>query len=199
MKKLLLSRLRDKNLTTQDFRRASDDIATLLAYETLSILPHKLIDVTTPLEKTDGKALQNQQVIIPILRAGLSMLPAFLKVLPEAKVGFYGMRRDEKTFEAKLYYENIPPLSETDDIIIIDPMIATAGSARVAVQNLVERGVKLSRITYVGIIASKQGLKTLRDVYPDIKIIVASTDEKLDHNKFIVPGLGDYGDRYFGT
>lgn len=195
---VILTQLRSKETKRDHFRFASERLAELLAYKTLEKLPKIKTDLTTPVGKTTGEKLKNNQVIIPILRSGLAMLNPFLKVFEEAKVGFLGMRRDEKSFEARLYYQNLPPFNQEDDIIILDPMIATGGSAVVSLKILNDLGIDYQRITYVGMVAAPEGLKTIKE-YPLYDVIVGAVDERLNEHKFIVPGLGDFGDRYFGT
>lgn len=199
MKKILISRLRNKETTQTDFRKAAEELSDWLAFEAASLLPKKEVSVETPVGPTVGQKFLNDQVVIPILRAGLSMLPSFLRVLPEAKVGFLGMRRDEHTFQAKLYYENLPLITPSTDVLILDPMIATGGSGKVALDRLKEQGADPFRILYVGIIASREGLSFLKSIAPQMKVVVGDVDDKLNDKKFIVPGLGDFGDRYFGT
>lgn len=195
---ILLTQLRNKETKRDHFRFASERLSELLAYKTLESLPKVKKKFTTPVSSTEGEILKNNQVIIPILRSGLAMLTPFLKVFEEAKVGFLGMRRDEKTFEALLYYQNLPHFNEDDDIIILDPMIATGGSAVVALKILNGLGIDFKRITYVGMVAAPEGLATIKK-HPIRDVIIGSLDEKLNEHKFIVPGLGDFGDRYFGT
>jgi uracil phosphoribosyltransferase len=138
-------------------------------------------------------------VIIPILRAGLAMLPAFLTLYPDAAVGFFGMRRDEETKKPHLYYQNLPVLSPKHTVILIDPMIATGGSGSLALEKILETGVEEKNIIYVGIIGAPEGIKSVREKTPKINLVVAQVDEKLNSNAFIMPGIGDFGDRYFGT
>lgn len=199
MKSLLLSRLRNKEISLQDFRRAAEELSDFLAFEALSHLPTQPTLIKTPLKEIYGKKFANEQVVIPILRAGLSMLPAFLKVLPQAKVGFLGMKRNEETFIPRLYYQNLPTIRPTDDILLLDPMIATGGSGKMALDIIKEMGGDLSRVIYVGMVASPEGLEIVRLTHPAIKIVVGAVDEGLNSQKYIVPGLGDFGDRFFGT
>lgn len=193
----LLSELRDKTTGRDHFRYAADRLSESLAYETFNRLPKHEYPLETPVGKGKGTKLKNRVVLIPILRSGLAMLYPFLRVFDQAKVGFFGMRRDEKTFEAKLYYENIPHIEKGEDVLILDPMLATGGSAFRALTLLQERGVDPSHIYYVGMVAAPEGLEKIK-AFP-ITTVIASVDEKLNEKKFIVPGLGDFGDRYFGT
>lgn len=193
----LLSELRNKNTERDHFRYASDRLSESLAYETYDRLPKEEYKVITPISETKGAKLKNSIVLVPILRSGLAMLYPFLRVFDHAKVGFFGMRRDEKTHEAKLYYENLPEIKKGDDVLVLDPMLATGGSAFRALSILTDRGVNCENLYYVGMVAAPEGLERIQE-FP-ITTVIASIDERLNENKFIVPGLGDFGDRYFGT
>lgn len=197
MKELLLTILRDKNTKTADFRKAADDLALILANETVKFLPKEKFAIQTPLTKTAGYKIKNDIILVPILRAGLALLPAFLKTFPESKVGFIGLKRDEKTFQSKLYYKNIPKISRNDSIIILDPMLATGGSLVEAIKILKDAGAKEEKMIYAGVVSAPEGVKNLKNNFPKIKTIIAAHDQKLNNQKYILPGLGDFGDRYF--
>ena len=193
----LLSELRDQNTGRDHFRYVADRISESLAYETYDRLPKEEYSLITPVSQTKGARLKNSIVLVPILRSGLAMLYPFLRVFDHAKVGFFGMRRDEKTYDAKLYYENLPEIKKGDDVIVLDPMLATGGSAFRAISLLTDKGVDCSNLYYVGMVAAPEGLERIQE-FP-ITTVIASIDQSLNENKFIVPGLGDFGDRYFGT
>lgn len=199
MKDLLLTTLRDKNTSTSDFRKVADDLAMILASETAHCLERQKISVQTPLTKTTGYKIKNRVILVPILRAGLALLPAFSKTFPDASVGFIGLKRDEKTYEAKLYYKNIPKISTKDNVIILDPMLATGGSLVEAIRILIDAGAKEEKIIYIGVVSAPEGLANLKKHFPKVQTIIATRDQKLNKNRYILPGLGDFGDRYFKT
>jgi uracil phosphoribosyltransferase len=199
MKQVLLTTLRNKKTSIADFRRAAHQISLLLASELASKLEKKTITVTTPFSKTKGAALKHDVVLSSILRSSLAMTPAFLEFFPRAKIGFLGLKRDERTAIAKKYYENLPRLRAKETVIIPDPMLATGGSAIHAIRELKKWGIKENNIIFVCIIAAPEGVKALKKSFPQITLITGVIDQKLTPNKFIYPGLGDFGDRYFGT
>lgn len=199
MKKILLTTLRDKNTNRADFRSATEKITHLLAHESFHFLKEKKISVQTPFQKTAGEKLHHDIVLLPILRSGMAFLPVFLSYFPNAKVGFMGLKRDEKTAVAHEYYRNIPKLGKQSMVIVLDPMIATGGSAVDTLQVLKKLKVPESRIIFVGLIAAEEGLRRVRKHFPGVKIVIGVVDKELNNKKFIVPGLGDFGDRYFGT
>ncbi|MEK7569236.1 MAG: uracil phosphoribosyltransferase [Patescibacteria group bacterium] len=174
--------LRDKKTTTGEFRKASNEISGILAKE-----------VSRRLHKKEKNV-----VIVPILRAGLALLPAFIDAFREARVGFIGLKRDEKTFKPKEYYKNIPKISKSDMVIVLDPMLATGSSAVACIEALIKAGAREESVTFVGVISAPEGLINLQKHFPRIDTVIAVHDEKLDKHKYIVPGLGDFGDRYFG-
>jgi uracil phosphoribosyltransferase len=171
----------------------------LLADEVGSSLQKKNITLATPLAETQGEVLAKEVVIIPILRSGLAMLPSFLEMFSQAAVGFFGMRRDEATKKPFLYYENLPELNASQEVVIIDPMLATGGSGALAIEHLYQRGIKDSQIVYVSIVAAPEGVKRIKAVAPAARLVIAQVDECLNDQAFIVPGIGDFGDRFFGT
>jgi uracil phosphoribosyltransferase len=199
VKKTVLTTLRDTKTTLKDFREGAEQLSYLLAMEAGELLEVERFPLQTPLTKTQGERFAKEIVIIPILRAGLAMLPSFLRIFPKAKVGFFGMRRDEETKEPHLYYENLPELNRDQEVIVIDPMLATGGSGALAIQHLYRKGIKDSQIVYVSIIAAPAGAKKIQECAPKCRLVVGQMDERLDQNAFIVPGIGDFGDRYFGT
>lgn len=199
MKETLITILRDKKTDIEDYRRATEKIATILAIDSAKYLSKLKISLSTPLVKTTGITFIKELVLVPVLRAGLAMLPAFLQTFPFAKVGFLGIKRDEKTFFPQLYYTKLPSFKKNEPLFILDPMIATGGSASLAIHILKEAGVKESQITLIGIIASPQGIKHIKKEHPKVTHIVAQVDKGLDKNRWIIPGLGDFGDRYFGS
>lgn len=195
----LLSILRDKNSDRVTFRNAAKNLSQLLAYRTFDHISMKRITIDTTLTETDGFILAKRIVIIPILRSGITMLEPFLSVFTEAVVGVVGLKRDEITAQAHWYYHNIPPLQHNDQIIVIDPMIATGGTGYETLTMLKKLGAPLSDALYVSIISSPEGLSRINREFPTVTVITAACDSHLNDKKFIVPGLGDYGDRYFGT
>lgn len=199
MKDVLITTLRDKKTSTAGFRKAADDLAAHLANETMHCLEKQKISIQTPLAKTTGYKIKGEVILVPILRAGLALLPAFLKTFEDAQVGFIGLKRDEKTYEAKLYYKNIPKLSPKDNVLILDPMLATGGSLVEAIRILISAGAKEEKIFYVGVVSVPEGLANLKNNFPKVQTIIAVHDQKLNKNKYILPGIGDFGDRYFKT
>lgn len=190
--------MRDKNTSTKDFRDLAEEISLLMAYEVTRDLPLEDIEVETPICKTKAKAVSGRSVgIIPILRAGLGMVNGMLKLVPNAKVGHVGLYRDPKTLKPVEYYCKLPSDATERTLIVVDPMLATGGSAAAAIGFLKDRGCK--NIKFCCLIAAPQGLEALQNEHPDVDIFVAAMDEKLNDHAYIVPGLGDAGDRLFGT
>jgi uracil phosphoribosyltransferase len=198
VKEILLTKLRDKDASCQEFRAAALELSELLAAEAALEVPTKRARVETPLSSAAGSVVSGRVVLVSILRAGLSLLPAFMKLFPSAPIGVFGIRRDEKTKEPHLYYENIPQLQPTDHLFLLDPMIATGGSAVAALEHLCLH-LTPSQITLVGIISATPGVQNLKKHFPVVRLIVAAEDPELNKDAFIVPGLGDFGDRFFGT
>lgn len=200
MKKILLSRLRDSNTSRKDFREATFQLGTILACEAAEQLLHKKSTIRTPVAETEGVSLQNPVILVPILRSGLALLPSFTKIFPEAKVGMIGMYRDEKTALPHLYYQNFPRISQDDDVLLLEPMIATGGSLSQALDILIhEKKIAEEKIIICGVVAAPEGIEAVRKYSSKVRLLFAQKDEKLNAKKFIVPGLGDFGDRYFGT
>jgi len=199
MKEALLTELRNKHTRPHEFRRAADKLAELLAAEVALHMEQEEFPIETPLGPTMGYRLKETVVLIPILRAGLALLKPFMRLFDEAVVGFFGIRRDEMTALPDLYYENLPPFTGKETILLLDPMIATGGSSLLSIDRLIAKGIPSSSIKLIGIISAPEGTEAVRSRYPDVQIIVVAQDERLNAQKFIVPGLGDFGDRYFGT
>ena len=199
MKELLLTILRNKNTKIFEFREAANKLANILAQDTFKYLEEKPVKIKTPCGIATGKIEKNEIVLIPIWRAGIAFLNPFLYYFPKAKIGFFGIKRDEKTALPEKYYDNIPKINSQNKIIILDPMLATGGTIVKAIKILRKKKVNQSQIIFVSLIAAPEGIKFLKKNFPKIKIVIGFTDKHLNKNKFIVPGLGDFGDRYFGT
>ena len=194
-----LSILRDKNTGVKEFREAVGEIAALMCYEATRNLPTKEIEIETPVATAKVKVLAGKKLaIVPILRAGLGMVDTMISLIPSAKVGHIGLFRDPETHEPVKYYCKMPPDISERQVFVVDPMLATGGSAIAAIDILKnEYGCK--SITLMDIIAAPEGIQAVSEAHPDIDIIVTAVDEKLNENAYIVPGLGDAGDRIFGT
>lgn len=193
-----LTIIRDKNCGTKVFREVVDEIAMLMAYEVSRDMPLEDIVIETPITETTQKTLSGKKVaIIPILRAGIGMVDGILELIPAAKVGHIGLYRDEETFEPHEYFVKLPEDIDARQLFVVDPMLATGGSAIMAIDALKERGA--SNIKFVCLVAAPEGVNALQEAHPDIDIYTASLDEKLNEHGYIVPGLGDAGDRLFGT
>jgi len=195
-----LTILRNKETGTKDFRDLINEVARLLAYEVSRDLPLEDIEIETPLGKTTQKALAGKKVVIaPILRAGLGMVDGILDLIPAARVGHVGLYRDEETMEPVEYFVKMPNNIEDRHMYVVDPMLATGGSAIAAIDSVIERGAKPENIKFICIVAAPEGVKALNEAHPEVQIFTAALDEKLDENAYIFPGLGDAGDRLFGT
>jgi len=195
-----LTIIREKECGTKVFREVVSEIAMLMAYEVTRNLPLEDIEIETPLIKTVQKTLRGKKVaIVPILRAGLGMVDGFLAMLPAAKVGHIGMYRDHETLEPVEYFVKLPTDINERQLYVVDPMLATGGSAIAAIEALVKRGAAQTSIKFICLVAAPEGVEALHAAYPDVDIYAASLDERLDENSYILPGLGDAGDRLFGT
>ena len=193
-----ISLLRDENTGTKDFRILVEEIAMLMGYEALRDLPCELVKVKTPICEADVPMLSGKKLaVVPILRAGLGMVNGILALVPSAKVGHIGLYRDEVTHEPHEYFCKLPENIEERLVILPDPMLATGGSAITAVDFIKQRGC--SNIKFMCVLAAPEGLEALQKAHPDIDIYVGCLDERLNENAYIVPGLGDAGDRIFGT
>lgn len=193
-----LSIIRDKNCGTREFRQCVNEIAELMVYEVSRDMPLEDVEVETPITKATTKRLAGKKVVVvPILRAGIGMVDGILELIPAAKVGHIGMYRDEETLQPHEYFVKMPDDLENREMIIVDPMLATGGSAIMAVDALKKRSAK--SIKFVCLVAAPEGVKAFREAHPDVDIYSASLDEYLNEDGYIVPGLGDAGDRLFGT
>jgi len=192
-----LSLLREKSTAHGLFRKTLSNAAAILAYEALRNLQLKERSVQTPLEETTGYEIADELIVVPILRAGLGMVDGFVRYVPEARVGHLGMYRDEKTHQPVDYYSSIPGGIETARVIVVDPMLATGGSACGAVSYLKKLGAV--RFLFVCLVAAPEGVQRLSREHPDVPVLAAALDRELDDNAYIRPGLGDAGDRIFGT
>lgn len=192
-----LTNIRKETTCTKDFYQNVEEIAGLMAYEITREFPLKDVEIQTPICKSVQQELANDVVIVPILRAGLGMVEGIRSMLPTAKVGFVGLYRDEETLEPHEYYAKFPDNIKDSIVLIVDPMLATGGSASAAIDIVKSHGSK--DIRYVGLVAAPEGVQFLSTKHPDVEIYLAALDEKLNENGYIVPGLGDCGDRLYGT
>lgn len=193
-----ISLLRDKNTDTKEFRELVSEIAMLMGYEVTRNMPLKEVEIETPVGIAKTKVISGKKLgIVPILRAGLGMVDGMLNLLPMAKVGHIGLYRDPETLQPVEYYCKLPVDVEEREIVILDPMLATGGSSSAAIQFIKNRGVK--SIKLMCLIAAKEGIERVRKDHPDVSIYCAAVDEKLNDHAYIIPGLGDAGDRLFGT
>ena len=193
-----LTFVRKKETGTKEFRELVDEISTLMAYEATRDMPLEEIEIETPVAKTKAKVLSGKKIgVVPILRAGIGMVDGILKLIPAAKVGHVGLYRDPETLKPVEYYVKLPADVPERDFIVVDPMLATGGSAIAAIDVLKKRGAK--HVIFMCLIAAPEGVEALQKAHPDVDIYIAALDEKLDENAYIVPGLGDAGDRLFGT
>ncbi len=191
-----LTRLRDERTGPQEFRRVLSEVAALMVYEATRSFDTVPIKVKTPIEKTDGAKLKREVILVPILRAGLGMLDSILQLIPHARVGFIGLKREEKTLQATSYHKSLPENLANFEMILIDPMLATGGSAVAAMNLLVERGA--THVRMVNLVACPEGIKQVREHFGDFPIFTAAIDRGLNKKGYICPGLGDAGDRLFG-
>lgn len=193
-----LSILREKSTSVKEFREIVSEIAMLMCYEATRDLPLEEVEIETPVAVAKVNRIAGKKLaIVPILRAGLGMVDGMVSMMPNVKVGHIGLFRDPETLEPVKYYYKMPPDIEERDIIVVDPMLATGGSASAAIQFLKEDGVK--HIKLMCVIGAPEGVKRMQEDHPDVDIYVAALDEKLNDHGYIVPGLGDAGDRIFGT
>lgn len=192
-----LTIMRDKNTSTYIFKQNLDEIAKLMAYEVTRNVPIRDKVIETPVCQMTGKEIDQQIVLVPILRAGIGLVDGFRDIIPTAKIGHIGMYRDEETLIPHEYYARFPSGLEESLVIVVDPMLATGGSASMAIQNIKDRGAK--NILLVCLVGAPEGVALIEKEHPDVNITLAALDEKLNEHGYIVPGLGDAGDRLFGT
>ena len=193
-----LAILRDKKTGTKEFRELVKEISMFLCYEAMKDAKLEEVEIETPIQKMNtGKLNEDKYAFVPILRAGMGMLEGVITVIPNAKIGHIGMYRNETTFEPVNYFFKVPKDIENREVIILDPMLATGGSAIDAIDLLKKKGVK--KIKFLCIIAAPEGIERVETKHPDVKIFCGNIDSHLNENKYIVPGLGDAGDRIFGT
>ena len=195
-----LTMIRQKDCGTKVFREVVNEISMLMAYEVSRDLPLEDVEIETPLVKTTLKTLAGKKVaIIPILRAGLGMVDGILELIPAAKIGHVGMYRDHDTLQPVEYFVKLPSDISERQLFVVDPMLATGGSAVAAIDALLKRGAQPNTIKFCCLVAAPEGVKVLQDAHPEIDIYAAALDERLNENGYILPGLGDAGDRLFGT
>ncbi len=193
-----LAILRDKKTGTKEFRELVSELATMLCYEAMKEAETYETEIETPMTKMKVRKInEDKYAFVPILRAGTGMLDGIINLVPNAKIGHVGMYRDEKTFKPNVYYFKVPKDINEREVLILDPMLATGGSGIDAIDLLKEKGVK--KIKFLCIIAAPEGIKKMQEKHPDVQIYTTSIDEKLNENAYIIPGLGDAGDRVFGT
>jgi uracil phosphoribosyltransferase len=192
----LLLALRDETTPPALFRSLTKRLTTVLMLEATRALPTAVATVRTPLEETSGQVLAGPIVVVPILRAGLGMLDAVVELFPEVRVGYLGLERDEATFQPSSYYAKLPRLDDAP-AFVLDPMLATGGSAKSALDSVKAAGAR--RVTMVSVVAAPEGLKVLEEAHPEVDVVTAAIDRGLNDSAYILPGLGDFGDRLFGT
>ncbi|PSQ95193.1 MAG: uracil phosphoribosyltransferase [Bacteroidetes bacterium SW_9_63_38] len=192
-----LTTLRRKETSHGTFRETVSDAASLLAYEALRDIELEPSTIETPLESTTGYAVADDVMVVPIMRAGLGMVDGFVRHVPEARVGHLGMQRDEETYRPNDYYSSVPDGIAEAHVFVVDPMLATGGSAAFALDHLKAHGG--TQFTFVCLVAAPEGVRRLDDEHPEVPVVTAALDRELDENAFIRPGLGDAGDRIFGT
>ena len=193
-----LTFLRDKNTGSKEFRELITEIAALMCYEATRDLPLEEIEVETPICKTKSYVISGRKLaVVPILRAGMGMVDGMMSLVPAAKIGHIGLYRDPETHKPVEYYCKLPSDISEREVIVVDPMLATGGSAVDAIRMIKEKGAK--NIKFMCIIAAPEGMEALTEAHPDVQVYCASLDEKLNEDKYIIPGLGDAGDRIYGT
>ena len=192
-----LARLRAKRTQSQEFRRLLGEIASLMLYEATRSFAVRSVSVHTPLATAPGFRLEREVVLVPVLRAGLGMLDSILQLIPHARVGFIGLKREETTLRAQFYHQSLPANLSRFEVILIDRMLATGGSAVAALDLLAGQGAKLVRL--VNLVAAPEGIRRVQKNYPRVPIFTAAVDRRLNDRGYILPGLGDAGDRLFGT
>jgi uracil phosphoribosyltransferase len=193
----IMARLRDRQTSSDDYRALTYRVSTFLIAEATRDLPTREEEVETSLESTTARRLDTRVVTVPVLRAGIGMLQAFVDLVPNTEVGYFGLERDEETAQARCYYEKVPPDLGASVVYLLDPMLATGGSAVMAVEGLIARGAKDVRL--VAIVAAPEGVELMSQQTPGTDIYTAALDRGLNGRKYILPGLGDFGDRLYGT
>ena len=199
MKTTLLTILRDPSTKTWQFRDAARRLGAILAAESGVFLPKKPKSVDTELGHAEGVELLEEPVLVSILRSGAALLDPFMDMYLKAAIGMIGIRRDETSFKPLQYYQNLPALGQNAPIFLLDPMLATGASAMLAVRLLKEAGAEEKQVVFIAILAAKEGLDLFQRTYPEVRMHIAHVDPALNQQKMIVPGLGDFGDRYFAT
>ncbi len=193
-----LTLLRDKDTGPKEFRELTNELAMLMAYEVTRDMPLEEVEIETPLTSTKSPRIAGKKIgVVPILRAGLGMLDGILQLMPAARVGHVGLYRDPETLEPVEYYCKLPPDTEERDLLVIDPMLATGGSATAAIDAIKSRGIR--SLKFMCLVAAPEGIERVREDHEDIDIYTAAVDDHLDDHAYIVPGLGDAGDRLYGT
>ncbi|MCA9284051.1 MAG: uracil phosphoribosyltransferase [Phycisphaerales bacterium] len=192
-----LARARDKRTNSHDFRRLLNEISALMTFEVSRNFPFRTVEIDSPLERTTGVELSEPVTLAPILRAGIGMTEGILALIPDARVGFIGIYRDESSLEPVDYYAKFPPDVAAGPVLLIDPMLATGGSASHAVSRLKDHGCR--NVQMLCLVCAPPGVQRMRDIHPDVLVHTASLDRELNQRGYIVPGLGDAGDRIFGT
>ena len=198
-KQIYLTTLREKNTSVIDYRKATERVAGILACEALEHIQAQEVIIETPLASISGLEQNHQIILLPVIRSGLTMLPTFLNYFETARVAFVGLARDEETAKAHWYYEKFPKLTGDEYVIILEPMLATGGTGIEVLTKLESLGIAQERIIFASVVCAPEGLEAIYARFPNIKIITLAVDSHLNDTKFIVPGLGDFGDRYFGT
>ena len=192
-----LTNLRDENTGHKDFRENLDEIASLMAYEVCRDLPTKQVQIKTPMAECSSQVIDGEIILVPILRAGMGLVNGIMDLIPTAKVGFIGLYRDENTLEPVEYFAKFPQELTEGIVLVLDPMLATGGSAVAAVDKIKERGAK--NIKMVCLVGAPEGVKAFTEAHPDVDLYLAALDDHLNEIGYIVPGLGDAGDRIYGT
>jgi uracil phosphoribosyltransferase len=195
----LLGSLRRKDLPRSLYRQHAHQLALCMAQQAADQLETGTTAIQTPMGNATVPTFKDPLILVPILRSGLVLLPAFIEYFPDAAIGCLGMKRDEKTAIPHLYYQNMPPMTGEEQMIILDPMLATGGSLLAALEIITKMPVQPKRLMFVGIIGSQQGVAAVKKAYPHLTMLITHIDPHLNDKKFIVPGLGDFGDRFFGT
>lgn len=194
-----LTRLRDERTQPQEFRRVLSEVAALMIYEATRSFATETVSVRTPLAQTSGRRLKREVVLVPVLRAGLGMLDSILQLIPKARVGFIGLKRQEETLAAQFYHKSLPDDLRSCEVLLIDPMLATGGSTVAAVRLLKEHKAQTKQVRLVNLVAAPEGVRHVQKHFPGLKIFTAAVDARLNERGFILPGLGDAGDRLFGV